>query len=137
MCQRNADGTYAIGHEGLKGHTNGYWKGDAVGYFGSHEWIYKHYGKANHCEFNLEHKTKRFEWANVSGKHKRNRNDYIQLCVSCHRKFDKGEFCSKGHPLFGNNLWLRSNGWRICQICNSERGKLHRQRRKVEAFVNL
>jgi len=33
----------------------------------------------------------RYEWANISGEYKRDVSDYIQLCPSCHRKFDMGK----------------------------------------------
>jgi len=29
------------------------------------------------------------QWANISGKHLRRRDDWLVLCVSCHRYFDK------------------------------------------------
>ena len=75
------------------------WKGDGVGYHALHAWLYRHFGKANKCE-NKDckyprtgrrwmEKPKRYEWANLSGKYKRDRTDWIHLCPSCHRKFDK------------------------------------------------
>lgn len=82
---------------GRKGEENNLWRGDDVGYFGIHSWLYNHFGQANHCEFNPEHKAKRYEWANINHSHSRKRKDYIQLCPSCHRKFDKGQYFSKGH----------------------------------------
>ena len=30
----------------------------------------------------------RFEWANISGEYKRDLNDWMNLCVSCHKKYD-------------------------------------------------
>ena len=73
------------------------WKGDEASYAAKHMWVRKQYGKANMCE-NKEctfHSPKRFEWANISGKQKRNRDDYLMLCCSCHRKWDMGriEIC--------------------------------------------
>jgi hypothetical protein len=60
-------------------------------YFRIHNWLSYYYGKANKCE-NENCKAvspKRHEWALLKGKdHKRNRNNYIQLCPSCHRKYD-------------------------------------------------
>ena len=32
---------------------------------------------------------KRLEWASISHKAKRDLNDYITLCVPCHRNYDK------------------------------------------------
>lgn len=66
------------------------WKGMEAGYVAKHMWIKKHYGKASKCE-NPDctyENPKRFEWANVSGEYRREVDDYIQLCPSCHRKRD-------------------------------------------------
>lgn len=75
------------------------WKGDQVSYSGLHHWLTKYFGKPSLCENpkctyprKLHKRTllkpKRYEWANISGKYKRERSDYIQLCPSCHRLFD-------------------------------------------------
>jgi hypothetical protein len=62
-------------------------------YFRIHNWLSYHHGKASRCENELCQsiypEPKQFEWALLKGKeHKRNRNNYIQLCSSCHRKYD-------------------------------------------------
>ncbi len=52
------------------------------------------YGKARRCENpGCKYKNpKRFEWALKKGrKYSVNRDDYIQLCPSCHRKYDETE----------------------------------------------
>ena len=54
----------------------------------THYWLYETFGKADHCENDETHKTKRFEWANLSHKYLRERKDWKMLCVSCHRKMD-------------------------------------------------
>ena len=67
------------------------WKGDKVGYAGLHKWVNEKLGKAKlcgHCgSTNLD---KHYEWANKSHVYKRNLDDWIQLCQSCHKKYDKG-----------------------------------------------
>lgn len=75
----------------MKGNKNR-WKGDAAGYVAKHMWIYKNFGKASQCEnlFCSFKNPKRFEWANISKQYKRERDDYKQLCPSCHRKWDMG-----------------------------------------------
>ena len=78
------------------------WKGDNVGYGALHAWIHRNLGKASRCN-NLDcfyprrmangctlYKPKRFEWANISKKYKRDLKDWISLCVSCHQKWDRG-----------------------------------------------
>lgn len=51
-----------------------------------HFWIKKELGKANLCEQcgSIE----KIQWANKSGNYKRELNDWIQLCILCHRKYD-------------------------------------------------
>ncbi len=56
-----------------------------------HQWLKCNYGKASCCENKkCTYKTpKRFEWALVKGKsYEKNIQNYIQLCPSCHRKYD-------------------------------------------------
>ena len=57
-----------------------------------HKWLRRNFGKAQFCENKLCQHTnpKRFSWANVSKKYLRDRADYIQLCMSCHIKWDRG-----------------------------------------------
>jgi len=74
---------YQIG----KKHHN--WKGENAGYDAKHYWLKRHYGKASKCEFNTQHKSKRYEWANISGTYKRSRSDFYQLCPPCHYEFDQ------------------------------------------------
>jgi len=55
-----------------------------------HSLVYEKKGKASFCTNDISHKGKRFEWANISGKYK-NVDDFMSLCVSCHRKMDYTE----------------------------------------------
>lgn len=65
------------------------WKGDAVGYFGVHDWMTKHYGQPIGCEEcgTTDH-SKTYGWANISREYKRDRKDFKRMCMSCHRKYD-------------------------------------------------
>lgn len=75
----------------MMGKDNPAWMGNKVGYGGVHNWIRNKFGKANKCEnTNCTKESKTFEWANISGKYKRDIEDYFQLCRSCHRRFDYG-----------------------------------------------
>jgi hypothetical protein len=72
-----------------KKHPN--WKGNKAGYTAFHQWIRRHYGKANHCENpDCRYKNpKRYEWALIHGyEHDHKRKNYWQLCKSCHVKYD-------------------------------------------------
>lgn len=70
--------------------NNRNWKGDDVSYTGLHIWVKKKLGKASCCK-NQNCKSKNpkiFDWASISHKAKRDINDYISLCRSCHKKYD-------------------------------------------------
>jgi hypothetical protein len=62
------------------------WKGDNVGYYPLHAWIRKNKPKDNFC--NNCGKNKPLEAANISGKYKRDINDYKWLCRKCHMNSD-------------------------------------------------
>lgn len=65
------------------------WKGDAVGYYGVHDWITKHYGQPKFCEkCGLDDRNRQYHWANLSGLYFRYRIDWMRMCVPCHSKYD-------------------------------------------------
>lgn len=64
------------------------WKGDNVGYRGLHLWITKQFGVPSKCELCGDTSSdNRYEWAN-KGNYTRNKEDWEQLCVACHRLKD-------------------------------------------------
>ncbi len=69
------------------GKDNNMWKGNKVKYSGIHAWVRDRKFKQNLCE--RCNKNKPYDLANISGKYKRNVNDYEYLCRSCHVKSDK------------------------------------------------
>jgi hypothetical protein len=73
-----------LGKTGEKAHQ---WKGDDVGYFALHQWVYKNKGKPKECSF-CKTKEGKIQWANVSWEYKRDLNDFMPLCVECHRGYD-------------------------------------------------
>jgi len=83
---------YRRSHPGpgkASGERNGAWRGDGVGYTALHQWIYKQVGRA------VEHLCAEClgpanDWANVSGEYRRDTEDFIPLCRSCHIIFDQG-----------------------------------------------
>ncbi len=97
------------------------WKGDDAGYVAIHMWILKYWGKANHCDFCHTKDASRYEWANKYQSESRNRDDYYQLCPSCHRLFDQQDRCNKGHPYTSDSTHINCRGHRRCLICKSER----------------
>ncbi len=79
-----------LGRKTLRGEQKLLWKGDLVSYRGLHYWVERHKGKPIKCEFCWKEKTtsKSIQWANISHTYQRDLNDWISLCVSCHRIFD-------------------------------------------------
>lgn len=69
-----------------KGNTN--WKGDNVSYRGLHARVVRWWGKASICEECDTKESKVYDWANLSGKYLSEREDWKQLCRSCHQKLD-------------------------------------------------
>ena len=64
------------------------WKGDKASYYAIHRWIRIHFIRPDYCEICLSKKVKRFEWANITGIYTRDREDYLNLCTTCHKKYD-------------------------------------------------
>jgi hypothetical protein len=83
MKTRNKLGQFIKGS--FLGKDNYNWNENA-GYHGVHFWVYRTLGKPKKClECGV---TERLQWANISGKYKREIDDWKSLCVVCHRKFD-------------------------------------------------
>ena|SRR3990167_1627761 len=75
------------GDKRITGENHWDWKGDNVAIKPLHNWVKKRLGKAKEC---IQCKsTINVHWANKSQKYKRDLTDWIQLCVKCHRKYDK------------------------------------------------
>lgn len=70
-----------------KGNKPHNFKKTGYGYQAVHRWLNYHHTKAGKCE--KCGKVSKTQWANISGKYLRNRNDYKELCYSCHTKMDK------------------------------------------------
>jgi hypothetical protein len=70
------------------GENNPAWKGDQVGYTALHYWIRRQKGDAVRCEDCG--KRGKCHWANLSGKYRRDVEDFKSLCPSCHKYFDLG-----------------------------------------------
>ncbi|HEC66582.1 MAG TPA: hypothetical protein ENI23_15005 [bacterium] len=71
------------------GEKNGMWKGEKVTNKGIHDWLRRRLGKPKKCWWcGLDDPNKRYEWANLSRKYKRDLKDWARLCMSCHSKYD-------------------------------------------------
>jgi len=69
------------------GEKHPYWKGDKIGCSGVHRWVERQKGKASN--YKCEHCNKQAKyWANKKHDYKRNLDDYMALCASCHKIYD-------------------------------------------------
>lgn len=59
-------------------------------YGGIHNWVKRKFGTPSKCEHCGTDESKKFEWANVSGRYMLVRNDWARLCCKCHRRYDLG-----------------------------------------------
>lgn len=66
------------------------WKGDNASYAAKHMWIRYHFGTPSECEHCGTTENRMYHWANISREYKRDRSDWLRLCVPCHKKFDLG-----------------------------------------------
>jgi hypothetical protein len=86
---------------------SGRWKGDNITVATIHWWLKERYGKPNICEGeNCNHKSKIYDWCLKKGhEYKRDRNCFLRMCRSCHRKYDFTE--EKREKLMKNLIWNR------------------------------
>lgn len=112
--------------------TSPAWKGEEAGYFAFHEWLRSYYGKAYHCENpECDGKSKRFEWSLLRGKeHGHIRENYWQLCKSCHTKYDEINVGEKSYSWKGGKpgcldcgkiISRRFNKTGLCISCKNKK----------------
>lgn len=83
------------------GESNGNWKGDEVGHSAIHRWVRWHKGRPKKCVWCGKESDKRgaLHWSNIDHKYKRDLDDYISLCPTCHSYYDKTELgVNRGRP---------------------------------------
>ena len=54
-----------------------------------HQWVRRWKGKPPKCEV-CGQTERRMTWANISREYKRDLDDFVALCYSCHKKYDLG-----------------------------------------------
>lgn len=65
---------------------NGNWKGDDVKYSGLHKWVKRNFGAPKVCEHCSNQES--VQWANKNHNYTRDREDWFELCASCHKLYD-------------------------------------------------
>jgi hypothetical protein len=86
------------------------WRGDNVGRGALHNWVERQLGKPSKCKHCGTEEARVYDWANLSGKYKRQISDWVRLCRMCHTKMD--------YPT-RSKRWARSVrklGWDITKI---------------------
>lgn len=79
-------------------------------YSNLHHSLRKKYGKAAMCEHCDTTENKVFEWALRKGhSYSDNKEDYLQLCKSCHRKYDCSELTREKLRESGKKRFLENN----------------------------
>lgn len=73
----------------LQGERCGIWKGDEAGYHALHKWLAYWYPKKGECEMcgRMDGRTY-YAFKFHPQRHTRKRQDYKELCASCHKVFD-------------------------------------------------
>lgn len=125
-----------IAHLGKRtGPKNNKWKGKYVGYHGLHDWVRDNYGTPIKCDSkDCERRSTNYQWSNVSGKYKRTRDDWQQLCIPCHKKYDyrPSPFCRRGHELAVVGFLIDNRGSRICKECKKKIARRHYETHRQE-----
>ena len=95
----------------MTGKLHPLWKEDAS-YQALHDWVKRYLGRPQICTNCGTISAKRYEWANISGDHKREITDWVRLCVKCHRLMDGNSINNYANktPFFFNR-W--SNSWEV------------------------
>lgn len=66
------------------------WKGEKVSYGALHRWLERNFGRPKICDnCGTIDESKRYDWANISGRHERVRENWKRLCRKCHKVYDK------------------------------------------------
>ena len=101
---------------GKRGKLARRWKGNLAGYVAIHSWIKQNFGKADKCEnLDCRKSSNKFEWASISGENRREVSDYLQLCASCHRRYDNGNLIIKTSC---HNYERKYSIWAKCPHCD-------------------
>lgn len=98
----NSSTQWVKGDKRISGENAYQWKENGFTSTALHNWVKKHLGKAKECVFCKTKTAKRYEWANKSEKYKRELSDWLELCSSCHKKYD-----IKMHRILGINSFMQ------------------------------
>jgi hypothetical protein len=73
----------------MSGEAHHNWKGEKAGYSAAHMWVKMNKTKPDHCHHcGKKGNGYQIHWSNIDHQYKRNLDDYVALCASCHKKYD-------------------------------------------------
>ena len=117
FCSPQCHGLFKIGKESAKkgkkyphlsGKKSSSWKNtNEITYGGIHRRIYRTLGKPKTCKHcGKKSSERKLNWANINHKYRWNLDDWISLCISCHRRHDIKNNLKAGNKL-GSNQFSR------------------------------
>jgi hypothetical protein len=98
------------------------WKGDEASYAAIHLWASNHFGKPQKCEHCGTTEKRMYHWANISGTYRRERTDWLRLCVPCHKNHD---IKALGGKIKARTKIVQPR--KICAECSKEFSKQSRE----------
>lgn len=102
-------------------------------YWALHKWLVYNFGSPKACE-KCNQAKKHIDWANISGRYQRSRDDFMALCRSCHRVFDRSH-CKNGHLLSLENIYhsksSEERNVRRCKVCARAATKRYDDKRRA------
>jgi len=119
-----------------KGSKNGMWKGESASYAAKHIWVNNTFGRPQSCENCKTTEDRMYHWANISGTYKRERDDWLRLCVPCHKRNDINilggkikakpkkvqptKFCPECGNEFAKNPRFSTKQWETAELCSTK-----------------
>lgn len=105
--------------------------GSEYTYNGLHARVKRCLGVPKKCENCGVIGDRMYHWANKSGEYREDIDDWLRLCVPCHRKYDwskrgYGNSCRHGHEYTDDNSYIYK-GIRHCKACRIRNTKKWRQ----------
>jgi hypothetical protein len=122
----------------ISGKNNYAWLGSKVKYFGLHSWIRKQIGSrpefCGNCGVKgCEIKNKRWsiQFCNISGEYKRNLDDWLLLCIACHRKHDNAKRTIKEIKCLDCSAIIKTKFLKTRKFCDECKRKKHNTDTKI------